>query len=106
MAASRYRLSQQALRDLENIADYLGSQNPEASDRVLQTIEETFKLLTLEPQLGVKRDDLHPNIRLFVPRSPADRYAVFYYAIIDGVEISDVIHAARDWVGMFGRQER
>jgi len=101
-----YRLSHQALEDLESIADYLGSRDLESANRVLDTLEKTFELLNSNPEMGVLREDLHVGVRLFVPASPAANYAIFYYSAPDGIEISDVLHAARDWVGIFIRGER
>ena len=107
MARRTYRLSPQALSDLEGIADYLGQRNPPAAVRVLDSLLEAFQLLS-RPQLelGVRRDDLHPGINLFVPPPPADSYIIFFYHLPNGVEISDVIHGSRDWVGMLSRGER
>ena len=106
MARRRYRLSHQALADLEEIADHLGDQNASAADRVLEELLRTFQSLAANPELGTRREDLYSGIRLFVPPKPAGNYAVFYYPVSDGVEVSDVIHAARDWVGLFSRGER
>jgi toxin ParE1/3/4 len=56
--------------------------------------------------MGSLREDLYPNLRMFVAKKPAQNYVVFFYPIPDGIEVSDVIHGARDWVGMFARGER
>jgi plasmid stabilization system protein ParE len=69
-------------------------------------LEQTFRTLADHPELGQHRDDLHPGVRMFVPAKPAHHYVVFYYAAGLAIEISDVIHSARDWVGLFARGER
>jgi hypothetical protein len=43
---------------------------------------------------------------MFVPRRPAASFVVFYYPLHNGIEVSDVIHAAQDWIGMFEQGER
>jgi toxin ParE1/3/4 len=66
----------------------------------------TFELLAANPEIGSQRDDLHPHVRMFTPARPASNYIVFFYPRTDGVEIADVVHAARDWLGMFASGER
>jgi toxin ParE1/3/4 len=43
---------------------------------------------------------------MFIPSRPANNYIVFYYPGTDGIEISDVVHAAQDWPQMFASGER
>ena len=106
MNATKFRLSRQARTDLERIADYLAERNPGAAERVLDTLLEAFEFLGENPLAGVARDDLHPLLRMFVPRRPAASFVVFYYPLRNGIEVSDVIHAAQDWIGMFEQGER
>ena len=101
----RYRLSRQADQDLDEIAEYLGERSPEAAVRVLEALHETFTVLGQSPHLGTLRDDLRPHLRVFRCRKPADSYLVFYFPLADGVEISTVIHASRDYLGMFAQDE-
>jgi toxin ParE1/3/4 len=101
MAANRYRLSNRASGDVEEIANYLVSQSPGAARRIVLELKATFKVLAANPELGSRCEDLRPGIRQFVPSRPANKYIVFYYSLADGVEISDVIHSARDWQSMF-----
>jgi len=103
---SRVRLSRQADGDLDEIASTLGAENLSAAISVLGILEDTFLLLAKNPLIGVAREDLATNIRMFSPKKPADSYIVFYYPFPDGVEISDVIHGARDWLSMFESDER
>ena len=106
MARKTFRLSHQAVADLEKIADYLGQRNLAASSRVLETLLRTFSALGENPNLGMQRDDLHEGIRMIVPQKPANNYIVFYYVTELAIEISDVIHGARDWPGMFVQGKR
>lgn len=106
MSTINYRFSRRAIADLEHIADYLGRHSAGAAARVLDTLLEAFEFLGKNPRAGIARDDLHPHLRMFVPRRPASAYVVFYYPASDGIEVSDVIHASRDWIGMFERGDR
>lgn len=106
MSSSQVRLSKRALEDLEDIADYLSERNPNAAARVLQTLQKAFEALAESPQLGALRDDLHPGLRIFSPSRPAHNYVICFYSLADGVEISDVIHGARDWPELFHAGER
>ena len=106
MTTPRYRFSHRAKADLQGIADYLGERSPQAADRVLDTLLETFERLAENPWMGMNCDDLHPHLRMFVPRQPADNFVIFYYPLPDGIEVSDVMHAAQDWLGIFDRGDR
>lgn len=106
MSARHFRLSPQALTDLQDIAHYLHEHSPSAAVSVLDALERTFRMLADHPELGEMRDDLHPGIRMLVPDRPAHRYVVFYYIADSAIEISDVIHSARDWISLFARGER
>jgi toxin ParE1/3/4 len=106
MAMRRYRLAHRAVADLEQISDYIGQRNPSAADRVIDELFKSFDLLAGEPEMGISLHELRPQLRMLQPSKPAANYLVFYYPVPDGVMISGVIHAARDWVGMFSRGER
>jgi len=104
---SRYRLSRQADADLDDIADYVAAETPRAALRILDTLREAFRILAVSPEIGTLRDDLMPNLRIFSPKRPASNYIIFYYLLPDGgIEISDVLHAARDWVSLFSSGQR
>jgi toxin ParE1/3/4 len=104
MTSKRFRLSHRAQADLEGVVDFLSERSLAATERVLDTLLNTFELLADNPMMGMNRDD--PHLRMFVPRRPAENFVIFYYPLSDGIEVSDVIHAAQDWVGMFDRGER
>jgi toxin ParE1/3/4 len=72
----------------------------------LTELRHTFLFLAANPNAGTLADSLRQGIRMYSPARPARNYLIFFYLRSDGVEISDVIHAARDWAGMFDREER
>lgn len=102
----RYRLSRRALADLSEIADYLKQHSSVAAERVLDSLLRAFEILAENNELGAPRDDLHPGLRMFVPKKPAHNFVILYYPIEGGIEVSDVVHAARDWLGLFLHGDR
>lgn len=106
MSSRRYQFSEQALADLEEISSFLYTRSSVAAKNVLDSLEKALRTLAEDPELGLRRDDLHLGIRMFVPAKPAQRYVIFYYIAEEAIEISDIVHSARDWVGMFARSER
>ena len=101
---SRYRLSRQAHADLDDIWSYIviEKNRPAAAKRVIERLFETFERLAEQPELGTRRDDLRPNLRVFCPRKPAQNYLVFFYPLHEGIEVNTVLHAARDFPTLFG----
>ncbi|MBF1990108.1 type II toxin-antitoxin system RelE/ParE family toxin [Fischerella thermalis] len=94
---NRYRLSQQAEQDLEDIWTYLAQQNQLAADKQIAQILNRFPMLAQFPDMGKKRDDLMKELKSF----PVKPYVVFYIKITDGVEIFRVLHQSRDIEGEF-----
>lgn len=86
-----YRLSPRALADLEEIAGYVATENPQAAARLLVAIERRCQQLVSQPWLGVARDDIGPGIRYLV----AGRYLALYRVTDDGVVILRLLHVRR-----------
>lgn len=103
---SNYRLSRQADRDLDGIADHIADFNPTAALDVLDTLHDTFAFLAKNPEAGTLREDLRPRLRIFSPGRPAHNYVIFFHPRADGIEVISVIHGAQDWTAMFRRGER
>jgi toxin ParE1/3/4 len=95
----RYRLSSQALDDLEDIWDYLGLEkdNPAAAQRQIEILHRKFRLLAQNPWLGEACDRLRPGLRFFT----AGKYVVFYLPTQAGVEVERIIHGSRDIEALF-----
>lgn len=91
--------------DVDLVHAYIFADNPEAADRVTESIFDGFALLARNPALGGKRRlRRHPNIRSWVV-TEFPSYLIFYRELLDGsgVEILRVMHGARDLDALFER---
>jgi toxin ParE1/3/4 len=94
---SRYSIADKARDDLDGIWDYIAieNHNVDAADRLIDTIEEAFKLLAEHKLMGERRpdmDDLIPAVRSFTVGS----YVIYYQPIAQGIHVGRVIHGHRD----------
>lgn len=102
-----YQLSPDALTDLENVWSYIGLDNPDAADRVLEAVHQTVRLLSRSPELGVIRR--LPSSDLLIRSMTVRRYPnyiIYYHPASDGVQVLRVLHGARDHARMFGPKEK
>jgi toxin ParE1/3/4 len=90
---AQWRLSRQAERDLDAIwlfsADRFGT---EQADRMLERLEEQFRLLAAQPRSGRARDDVRPGLRSVAIES----YLIFYRVSSPGVRIIRIWHGRQD----------
>lgn len=86
-------LSPEAAADLEEIADFIASENVDAALRVLTEIRQAMERLTDAPEIGHSREDLTSEPFRFWP---VRRYLVIYRASPEAVEVSRILHSARD----------
>ncbi|MBI5330746.1 MAG: type II toxin-antitoxin system RelE/ParE family toxin [Betaproteobacteria bacterium] len=81
----------QALRDLEQEADWLAAKNPDAADDLLNTLDEQVSLLVQQP--GIGRPGRVPGTReLVIRRFP---YLIPYRVRGETLEILRVFHTSR-----------
>jgi toxin ParE1/3/4 len=78
--------------DLAEIWSFIADESEAAADRFLGVLEQKFRLLATQPQMGRLRPELMPEVRSF----PVGRYVVFYLSLADGIELLRVLHGARD----------
>jgi toxin ParE1/3/4 len=81
-----------ALADLAEIWSFIADDSEAQADRFLVRRETQLQLLATQPTMGRACDDLMAQARRF----PFGRYAVFYFARPDGIELLRVLHSARD----------
>lgn len=94
---NRYRVSDTARSDLDEIWFYIAQDNPDAADRFVRVLVSRFPLLASMPEIGRAREELSPHLRSF----PVGNYVIFYRPSDSGVEIARVLHGARDFPSLF-----
>jgi toxin ParE1/3/4 len=82
----------QAEDDLIQILDALGQRSMPAAQRLKQEIDRKCGNYAHNPQMGILRDDLAPNLRCF----PVRGYIVFYRPTAGGIEVARVIRGSRN----------
>lgn len=90
-----YRLSRRVEGDLAEALAYLGQRNPAAAARWLGDVDRRCAALAARPESGRRRDDLSPGLRCAV----VDRWLIFYKIAEEGIEVSRILHGARDLAG-------
>jgi len=89
----RVRWLRRALRNLDQEADYIARDDPQAAARVVERIAASVDLLATQPALG-RPGRVPGNRELIVTGTP---YIVPYRVRDDTVEILRVFHGARRW---------
>lgn len=90
---SRFILSPQASRDLDETWEYIAGDNIDAADRWLAEMEKSIRQLAEMPNLGHTRKDLTNRRVLFWP---VGRYLIIYRADRRPIEVVRVISSYRD----------
>ena len=89
----RYRVSENAERDLEEIFLYWAERaSPEIADRIVDRITDRFWPLGEHPDAGKKSDGIAAGVKCF----PAGKYLIYYRATRRGTDILHVFHGARE----------
>ncbi len=83
--------------DLLEIWTYLFEKSPEAADRIVDEITDKYDLLCQFPSMGRRRAELGAHYRSF----PVGNYVIFYRVMDTRLEISRVLHGARDLNSIF-----
>lgn len=87
----------QAEADLDDLWWHIAQDNPDAADRLLDSIDERCATLAQFPYIGTSRDDLLPNLRSL----PVGNYLIFYLPLPDGIEVVRVLPGMRDIDALF-----
>lgn len=91
MRPGRLVRTARAEEDLIEIWLYIARDNPQAADRLLDTLEEESQILAENPRLGAGRSDIAPAVRSW----PEGNYLILYRKLDDGAEIVRYAHGAR-----------
>jgi len=93
----RIRITPLAERDLEDLWFFIAQDDPAAADRLLDLLEEKYKVLADNPHMGPARPDIAKELRYH----PVGSYLLLYRIISGGIELVRVVHGARDLPSLF-----
>jgi len=88
-----YILAPEALQDLQELWDYIATENLDAADHVIDTLFAAFERLAAMPGLGHRREDLTDRPLRFWT---VGTYLVIYRAERTPIEIVAVTRDGRD----------
>jgi plasmid stabilization system protein ParE len=88
----RLSYSELALDDLRGILDYIASDNPSAATGFVDALIERCHLVAQNPEIGVQREDVAIDLRLFTYHG----YGIYYRTLDAEVRIERVLHPALD----------
>jgi toxin ParE1/3/4 len=83
--------------DLLEIWFYIGADDMDAADRVIDRIDERCESLAQNPEMGAERPDLTPGMRYLVEGN----YLIFYRVRSEFVEILRILNGMRNLPQMF-----
>lgn len=92
-----YSLTPQAVCDLEEIHDFIASENLVAALHLIDLFEKKFQTIAHTPEMGRNRQELAPKLRSF----PVGNYVIFYRPDKKGIQVIRVLHGARDIESIF-----
>jgi toxin ParE1/3/4 len=84
----RLLYSEFATHDLKDILDFVARDNAVAARSFVDDIIETCHLIAKNPEMGTRRGDLAPALRMFAHQ----RYGIYYRNLDTEVMIERVLH--------------
>jgi toxin ParE1/3/4 len=94
----QFRLTEPAVRDIEQIADDIARKSGLAqADRFLTRLDAKFSKIAQFPNLGRQRNEILPELRSF----PIDQYLILYIPKSQNVDILRVVSGYRDLSALF-----
>ena len=87
-----YTFSDESVRDLNEICDYISRNNPRTASELFDAIRQKCKFVAEFPNMGKSYEMLASNLRGFRVRD----YLIFYYPRADGIDIARVLRGDRD----------
>lgn len=94
----QFRLTEPAIQDIEQIADYIARESGfDQADRFLTRLDAKFSKIAQFPNLGRQRNEILPGLRSF----PMDQYLILYIPVNQDVDILRVVSGYRDLSALF-----
>ena len=93
----RLSLSPRAQTDLVKIWNYIADDNESNADAFVGKLYTALQMLAKQPSVGRRREDIRAGLRSFL----VGRYIIFYQSRKATLEISRVLHAARNIAPLF-----
>lgn len=97
------QFSPEAWDDMRAIVAYIATDNPDAAERFVPALEETYAQLEALPGMGsvrhFGRKDLQ-RVRI-IPVTGFEHYLIFYVATKQSIKVLRILHAARDFPTIF-----
>lgn len=93
----KLRISAPACEDLIEIYQHIAVENPSSAEKLLQSFQEKFELLTKFPGIGRERNELIIGLRSL----PVGKYLILYQPSDEVLEIVRVRHGATDLDRLF-----
>src|SRR5262245_31456692 len=88
----RLLYSEFATGDLKGILDFIARDKPVAASIFIDAIFATCHKLAANPEMGMRREDLAPALRMFTHRG----YGIYYRNLDAEVMIERVLHPSLD----------
>jgi toxin ParE1/3/4 len=84
---ANYQFSEDAIKDINEICDYIAQNNPRSASNFFDAIRQKCKLVANFPHLGKRYEQVRPNLRGFL----VGNYIIFYYAYDEGIFILRIV---------------
>ena len=96
--SGRIHIREVAKQDVAEQWDYLRERSPDAAERFVVAVKETFDRLLRMPGLGRQREYDNPALVGIRMRAVGgfEKYLIFYRQTDDGIEVIRILHSARD----------
>jgi len=93
----------QAWQDALEIAEYIGTDNPEAAARFVPALEAACEKLAQLPGMGSVRHCGRKGLKgvRIMPVTGFENYLIFYAAVGTSIKVIRILHAARDFPTLF-----
>jgi toxin ParE1/3/4 len=93
-----YSFSAEALRDLDDLCEYIAQTDKRAASKIFDAIRKRARSLAQFPNMGKSYNEVSPGLRGVV----VNDYIIFYYPREDGIDITRIVSGYRDLEALFG----